>query len=461
VKVLKFGGTSMKDAAAWIRVLSIIKEAGPGTITVVSATSGTTNSLILAAETAKNGNLDAAKELSDNIRKKHIDILNNFFDLADTTAQTHVMDLCVNHVNKLADTLDNYLLGIHTLGELTAKSLDAVSSIGERLSSYLLAHCAEASGMNADWVDSAEILITDSDFGSANPDMKETTLRAKKLSHNVKEGLFTIMGGFYGSDGNGIITTLGRGGSDYSASIFGLITGAEAIEIWTDVSGMFTSDPRFIRHAFSIKELSFNEAAELAYFGAKVLHPATIQPAIEKNIPVYVKNTFEPLHPGTRIFSDADSDSPVRAIAFKKDITVLTIISSRMLLAWGFLAKVFSIFEKHEVSVDLVTTSEVSISMTVDKKANIDHVIKELSDIGTVKVYHNQALISLVGKDLLSSRGIAAMAFEALSEYPIRMISQGSSDINLSVVVENQHAVNAVQSLHDVFFPETETPENF
>lgn len=450
----------MKDAAAWLRVLSIVKESGVGTITVVSATSGTTNKLILAAETAKNGNLDTAYELCDGIRNKHIEILNAFFDLIDTPDQPHLLDVCVNHVNNLSDKLNHYLLGIHTLGELTPKSLDAVSSIGERLSSFLLAHCAEAYGMNAAWVDSAEVLITDSEFGSATPDMKETTSRARLLSHNVKEGRFTIMGGFYGSDKNGTITTLGRGGSDYSASIFGLVAGADAIEIWTDVSGMFTSDPRFIKQAFSIKELSFNEAAELAYFGAKVLHPATIQPAIEKNIPVYVKNTYEPQHPGTRIFSDADSDSPVRAIAFKKDITVLTIISSRMLLAWGFLAKVFSIFEKHEVSVDLVTTSEVSISMTVDKKANIDHVIEELSQIGTVKVYHNQALISLVGKDLLSSRGIAAMAFEALSEFPIRMISQGSSDINLSVVVENDHAINAVQALHDVFFPETKTPEN-
>ena len=456
MNVLKFGGTSMKDATAWQRVLSIIEKSGPGTVTVVSATSGTTNNLILSAETAKNGNLKAARELSEGIRTKHIDLIDAFFEEVQTSDGR---DNCVQHISNLINSLDNYLLGIHTLGELTPKSLDAVSSIGERLSSFLLAACAKASGMDAVWVDSADVMKTNSEFGNAVPDMKQIFERALIISHHINSGRYTIMGGFYGSDAQGVITTLGRGGSDYSASIIGLAVGAEAIEIWTDVSGMYTSDPRFIRHAFSIRELSFNEAAELAYFGAKVLHPATIQPAVEKNIPVYVKNTFEPDHPGTRIFSDAHSESPVRAIAFKKDITVITVISSRMLLAWGFLAKVFSIFEKHEVSVDLVTTSEVSISMTVDKKSNIDAVIKDLGEIGNVKVYQNQALISLVGKDLMSSRGIAALAFESLSAFPIRMISQGSSDINLSVVVENAQAIEAVQALHDAFFPDLETPE--
>jgi len=449
----------MKDASAWLGVLTIVKNAGPGTITVVSATSGTTNSLILSAETAKNGDLESARTLLSEIKQRHLGLIHDFFDQSEVVNPDASTEVCERHIASLMTLLDNYLLGIHTLGELTAKSLDAVCSIGERLSSFMLAECAKAIGMDAVWVDAAEVMKTDAQFGAATPDMASIFERAKILSHHAKTGKFSILGGFYGSDANGTITTLGRGGSDYSASIFGLATGADAIEIWTDVSGMFTSDPRFIRDTFSIKEISFNEAAELAYFGAKVLHPATIQPAVEKNIPVYVKNTFEPNHPGTRIFSDAQSESPVRAIAFKKDITVITVISSRMLLAWGFLAKVFSIFEKHKVSVDLVTTSEVSISMTVDKKVSLDAVIKDLSEVGTVKIYHDQALISLVGKDLLSSRGIAATAFESLATYPIRMISQGSSDINLSVVVENSHAIEAVQALHDAFFPNNHTPE--
>jgi len=448
----------MADAPAWKRVLDIVKATGPGTITVVSATSGTTNSLILAAETARNGSLREAKAISDEVRARHVKLITEFSELPGIT-NTELQD-CQIHINSILGVLDNYLLGIQTLGELSDKSMDAVSSIGERLSSFLLAECAGMMGMPSVWIDAAEVMKTSSEHGKAAPQMDEVFKRGKTIAHHASNGKFPVMGGFYGSDARGVITTLGRGGSDYSASIVGLVVDAEAIEIWTDVSGMYTSDPRFVDRAFSIKELSFHEAAELAYFGAKVLHPATIQPAVEKDIPVFVKNTFEPQHPGTRIFSDADSDSPVRAIAFKKDITVITVISSRMLLAWGFLAKVFAIFEKHQVSVDLVSTSEVSISMTVDRKARLDAIRKDLEDISSVKVYYNQALISLVGKNMMKSKGVAASAFEALSAYPIRMISQGSSDINLSVVVENEHAVAAVQSLHDTFFPNRPTPEN-
>ncbi|MCC5932956.1 MAG: lysine-sensitive aspartokinase 3 [Balneolales bacterium] len=459
MKVLKFGGTSMADAQAWKRVLDIAGASGAGTITVVSATSGTTNSLILAAETARTGSLKEAQRISAEIGDKHRKLISSFFALPEVTDRSG-SQTCEQHIAALISLLDNYLLGIHTLGELSPKSLDAVSSIGERLSSFLLAECAKAIGIPAVWIDAAEVMKTSSEYGKAAPDMDALFERARRVAHHSANGRYPIMGGFYGSDASGTITTLGRGGSDYSASLIGLALGASAIEIWTDVSGMYTSDPRFVPRAFSIKELSFSEAAELAYFGAKVLHPATIQPAVEKNIPVYVKNTFEPEHPGTRIFSDADADSPVRAIAFKKDITVITVISSRMLLAWGFLAKVFAIFEKHQVSVDLVSTSEVSISMTVDKKTRLDAVQKELEDIASVKIYHNQALISLVGKNMMQSKGVAAKAFDALAEFPIRMISQGSSDINLSVVVENEHAVEAVLALHDTFFPNLPSPVN-
>jgi aspartate kinase len=453
VKILKFGGTSMKDAEAWHRVLTIIRETGSGTVTVVSATSGTTSSLILAAETACNGDLSAAFEISDEVRERHTALIKDFFNIEAVRYNDNLINNGFDHILGLTSKLNNYLLGIHTLGELSPKSLDAVSATGEQLSSYLLSLCGQATGMDTTWVDAAQILRTDSTFGKAVPDMAAVNKQAAAMINLSEEGRFPIMGGFYGSDSSGTITTLGRGGSDYTASIIGLAMDAEAIEIWTDVSGMYSSDPRVIRHAFSIRELSFNEAAELAYFGAKVLHPATIQPAVEKNIPVYIKNSFEPAHPGTRIYSDVTSDSPVRAIAFKKDITVITVISSRMLLAWGFLARVFRIFEKHEVSVDLVTTSEVSISMTVDKKTKLDAVLKDIGEIGAVKVYEDQALISMVGKNLLAGKGIAARAFEALSSYPVRMISQGSSDTNLSVVVENSHANEAVQALHDAFFP--------
>lgn len=448
----------MANAASWKQILDIIKATGPGTITVVSATSGTTNSLILAAETARNGDLDAARAIAEELKEKHISLINSFFEQQEADAHTEGVDSCLAHINRMTETLQHYLLGIYTLGELSDKSMDAISSIGEQLSSFLLSECAKGLDIPAVWIDAAEIMKTTPDFGGATPEMKEVSERSRRIAHYSKEGKFPIMGGFYGSNAQGVITTLGRGGSDYTASIIGLCADAEAIEIWTDVSGMYTSDPRFVKHVQSISELSFDEAAELAYFGAKVLHPATIQPAVEKNIPVYVKNTFEPQHPGTRIFSDVRSETPVRAIAFKKDITVITVISSRMLLAWGFLAKVFAIFEKHEVSVDLVSTSEVSISVTVDSKTSLDAIQADLEAIAKVNVYYNQTLISLVGKKLMQSKGVAARAFDALADVPIRMISQGSSDINLSVVVENDAAVTAVQSLHDAFFESSKQP---
>ncbi len=447
----------MRDAAAWHNVLSIVNASDEPVIVVVSATSGTTNQLLRCSELARDGHLKEARSVKDDIHTKHVQIVQDFADEFAQQNQDQLKKVCGEHIESLIQKLDDYLLGIHTLGELTPKSTDAISSIGERLSSFMLAQCAGSLGMPAVWVDSADVMKTNSDHGQATPDMDAIHKAATLIKYPVEQGRTPILGGFYGSDSNGVITTLGRGGSDFSASLFGLAAGAASIEIWTDVSGMFTSDPRFVKHAFSIRELSFNEAAELAYFGAKVLHPSTIQPAVEKNIPVFVKNTFEPNHPGTRIYSDVSTSSPVRAIAFKKDITVITIISSRMLLAYGFLKRVFEIFEKHEVSVDLVSTSEVSISMTVDKKTRITSVVKELEEIGTVNVYYDQALISLVGRDMMKTKGVAAQAFSALAEFPIRMISQGSSDSNLSVVVENDEAIDAVQSLHDTFFPVHET----
>jgi len=260
------------------------------------------------------------------------------------------------------------------------------------------------------------------------------------------------MGGFYGSSLQGELTTLGRGGSDFTASLVGLAIGADDIEIWTDVSGMYTCDPRMVPTATPIPEISFNEAAELAYFGAKVLHPATIQPAVEKNIPVWIKNTFKPTDHGTKIYAGAPLDGVFRALAFKKDITIITINSTRMLLAYGFLAKVFSIFEKHKVSVDLVTTSEVSVSMSVDTKDNLDPIIEELMQIGHVHVNVKLALVSVVGQNFLNSTGVAARIFNKVSNYPIKLISQGSSDINLSFVVDNDHLTYIVKDLHKEFF---------
>lgn len=451
MKVLKFGGTSMADEHTWIQILNIINNSGEAVI-VVSATSKTTNSLLEAAALAKAGKYEAAVEISRMLREKHNKILSNFLEKYGKQDQQRIQKEGEEWIANQLKVLDHYLLGISTLSELSLRSVDTISSIGERLSSYMLALCGQSIGMKTMHVYAPEIMHTNDDYGQALPDFAAINKNVSILHDHIGKGFTPIMGGFFGQNPEGEITTLGRGGSDYTASIIGAAMSAGEIEIWTDVSGMYTSDPRFINGTRNIPEITFKEAAELAYFGAKILHPATIQPAVEKNIPVFVKNTFEPDHYGTRISSKADIEGDVRAIAFKRNITIITVSSSRMLMAYGFLAGVFATFEKHAVSVDLVTTSEVSISMSVDTDKNLDLVMEDLKQFGDVKVTRDQSLICLVGHDFLTSKGVAYKVFSSVKDIPVRMISQGSSDINLSLVVNNEYVENAVQKLHDVFF---------
>jgi aspartate kinase len=448
MKVMKFGGTSVADAKAWKQVYSIISKE-KDVVIVVSATTKTTNDLLSASDLAKNGNLTEAMNVSERILKRHTQIVD---ELMNKTDHPVLFEQCIAWIYEHVDLLNNYLLGIHTLRELTPRSLDVISSIGERMSSYLIAKIGPLYDVQSVHIDSRDVIITTPDFGKALPIQKEINNRISVVKHHLENEHTPIMGGFYGSSLQGELTTLGRGGSDFTASLVGLAIGADDIEIWTDVSGMYTCDPRMVPTATPIPEISFNEAAELAYFGAKVLHPATIQPAVEKNIPVWIKNTFKPTDHGTKIYAGAPLDGVFRALAFKKDITIITINSTRMLLAYGFLAKVFSIFEKHKVSVDLVTTSEVSVSMSVDTKDNLDPIIEELMQIGHVHVNVKLALVSVVGQNFLNSTGVAARIFNKVSNYPIKLISQGSSDINLSFVVDNDHLTYIVKDLHKEFF---------
>lgn len=442
----------MADHSAWKQVLDIVsKTSNP--ILVVSATSGTTNGLLKSSQLAISGDLAAALAIADEIADKHRSLFQAF--LSEYSKQGALQDRIpldgLAHIERLMTLHKNYLTGIHTLGELTDRSLDAIASIGERLSSYLIHLCAQSIGINVTYIDAADVIKTDSRFTQAKPDIAAITEKAVVLKQAVKNASIPVMGGFYGSDTNGVTTTLGRGGSDFTASLVGLAVGADTIGIYTDVSGMYTSDPRFIKNTQSIPNISFGEAAELAYFGAKVLHPATIQPAVERNIPVLVKNTFEPEHPGTTIQLDAPYSGKIRAIAFKKSIQVITVHSTSMLLAHGFIAKVFTVFEQHQVSVDLVSTSEVSISITVDSPKNTEAVVEDLKKFAQVSVRSDQALICLVGQDLIDAKGLMKRAFTALEDIPVHMISQGSSDLNMSIVIDNDDVIRAVQVLHDTF----------
>ena len=442
----------MADHSAWKQVLDIVSKTSKP-ILVVSATSGTTNGLLKSSQLAISGDLAAALAIADEIAEKHRSLFQTF--LSEYSKQGALQDRILldglAHIERLMTRHKNYLTGIHTLGELTDRSLDAIASIGERLSSYLIYLCAQSVGINATYIDAVDVIKTDSRFTQAKPDIAGITSKASVLTQAVKNASIPVMGGFYGSDTNGVTTTLGRGGSDFTASLVGLAIGADTIGIYTDVSGMYTSDPRFIKNTQSIPNISFGEAAELAYFGAKVLHPATIQPAVERNIPVLVKNTFEPEHPGTTIQLDAPYSGKIRAIAFKKSIQVITVHSTSMLLAHGFIARVFTVFEQHQVSVDLVSTSEVSISITVDSPKNTDAVVEDLKKFAQVSVRSDQALICLVGQDLIDAKGLMKRAFTALEDIPVHMISQGSSDLNMSIVIDNDDVIRAVQVLHDTF----------
>jgi aspartate kinase len=311
-------------------------------------------------------------------------------------------------------------------------------------------------------VDSRNILVTDSNYMQAVPQYDETNERLKtKVQPLLDESQVPVMGGFIGASRAGITTTIGRGGSDFSAAIVGAGLGAERIEIWTDVDGILTTDPRICPDARRIKVIGFDEAAELAYFGAKVLHPATVLPAIQKNIPVYVLNSLNPSCEGTRITRHAPQGQNIfKAIAAKKHITIIQVAAPRMLLAHGFLRAIFEAFDRHKVAVDVVSTSEVSVSLTVDSNHSIPALAADLSKLADVKYEGRKAIVCLVGENLREKPGIAALVFRELADKKIRMISQGASEINLTFVIEEDEVPDVIQRLHKTFFAQLD-PEVF
>jgi aspartate kinase len=383
-------------------------------------------------------------------------------DLRDFHSREARQVVPLSHRAELDRTLDDHfqemtelVKGIAVLGELTSRSIDAISSYGERLSSYIVALAFEHFGLPAVHVDSRRLIVTDHRHTQAAPLFPETYRRLAEILPPLAEEKVVVMGGFIASTEEGVTTTLGRGGSDFTASIVGAGVGAKEIQIWTDVDGMLTADPTILPGGHRVKTISFAEAAELAYFGAKVLHPSTVIPAIERNIPVLILNSRRPDVAGTRIVAEAvHCTNVVKSIACKRKITLVNIHSTRMLMAHGFLHRIFEIFDRHETSVDMVATSEVSVSLTIDNTAQTQRICQELSEFSSVEMEPDQAIVCLVGENIRYTPGVAARVFDALRDLNIRMISQGASLLNLSIVVAEKDLRQAVEALHTEFFSE-------
>jgi len=450
VIVCKFGGTSVADAAAIGRVIEIIDtKRSLQPVVVVSALGGATNMLLDIANKAANGELLTALQLVEQLRDRH---LREATTLLQGSAEAD--DLAVD-IGATFDELAHLAEAFKTLGYLTPRSLDAVAAIGELLSSQIVAAAFRQRGYPAVFVDARDVMRTNDFFMKAEPDVDGIRQASQeKLVPLLQQGRIPVMGGFVGATASRVTTTLGRGGSDYSASLIGAAIDATAIEIWTDVDGMLTADPRVIPAAQLIERISFDEAAELAAFGAKVLHPATIAPAVQRGIPVYVFNSRNPGAKGTMIAFDAPR-LPVRAIAGKRATTMVKLRSSRMLLAPGFLRRVFEVFETHRTSVDVVTTSEVSVSVTLDDASNLAAILQDLAAFGDVSVSPRAGLLAIVGAGISDSGHAMAKAVAALGDIPVHMASLSATGINFTLVIDDEHVVPAMQRLHATFF---ETP---
>ncbi len=447
--VMKYGGSSVEDARSMRTVIQIIRrEQARKPIVVLSAIAGATNALLQAAQTAKGGNLDEAILVLNNLLDRHVTLMENLIDDRPTVQQ---LILSLKH---RFEELRNLCRGIAILGELTNRSLDAIVSVGELLSSHILSEALRTQNLPVKLVDARTFMITDSQFAAAVPQFDIIHAKAKEiLEPLVSSGIIVVTQGFIAANRQGITTTLGRGGSDYSASIIGAALGAEEIQIWTDVDGVLTADPRIAPAAQKLRMISFREAAELAYFGAKVLHPSTILPAVKKDIPVVVLNSKRPENTGTRIVSTPPKTNiAVKSIACKRGITVVNVQSLRMLMAYGFLESIFSVFNKHQTPVDLVSTSEVAVSLTIDNTSTLENIVAELSAFAEVSVLENQGIICIVGDQMRSTAGVAANIFQAMREINLVMISQGSSEINLSLVIDESRIDEAVRRLHKQFF---------
>ena len=445
--VCKFGGTSVADAPAIVRLVEIVRErAAERPVVVVSALAGVTDALLGLAALAHAGDGAALRTALANLARRH-----------EVTARE-----LPGGGAAIAGILDE-LRGCGAALEgalgrmLRAGELDTLAGIGELCSSRLVAAAMVAGGLPATWVDIRPIMVTDDRFGRATPVGPLLTARAREcLAALCEAGRIPVTQGFIGATAEGVPTTLGRGGSDFTAALLGAALPARRVEIWTDVNGLMTADPRIVPEARTLRAASYEEAAELATFGAKVLHPATALPLVRAGIPIVVLNSLRPEEPGTTIGPSAElerlGDSPIRSISWKRGITVVNVRAPRMLGAYGFLRAMFEIFERHEVVVDVLASGEVSVSLTVEDRTRLAPVVRELGELGEVWVEEARAIVAVVGIGLRHTPGLASRIFRAVQPANVEVISQGASAINMTFVVREEDGPGVVRRLHAEFF---------
>jgi aspartate kinase len=450
--VMKFGGTSVEDTAAMERLVGIVRERlEQRPVVVVSALRGVTDALLRSVRYATDGDPEAGMASLSPELERHVSIAADLLDGRERAALDRAVADARDEIEKLLR-----IVRAHPGTRLPLQ--DEIVAYGERLSSALAAAVLRGSGVEANMVDARRCILTTDEHGAGVPIAAPTREQTRvELVPLIERGYVPVLGGFIAAAESGATTTLGRGGSDYSAAVFGAALDATEIQIWTDVTGFLTADPRVVPEARPLARLSYAEAAELAFFGAKVLHPKTIQPAVETGIPVRICNSRHPELPGTLINGEPRHDGPgVKAIAHKPGVTLLQVTSTRMLGAYGFLRALFEIFDRFSTAVDVVATSEVSVSLSLNDIRRLEPIVQEVQQLGNVRVSHGNAIVCVVGDGIGDTPGIAARVFGTVADVNVVLISQGASSINLTFVVAEQEVHRAVRRLHATFFPNNE-----
>lgn len=446
--VMKFGGTSVADARAITALGTAVTHAvADRPLVVVSALAGVTDTLLRLAQAAEQGDAEATAQGCEALRARHTALAS---DLG-------VVDLVARPLGVQLDALQATLADVPASASIGSRDAwrDAVVGTGELLSSVVVSAALEQRGLRTMWVDARTVVRTDARHGAAIPDQVAIrALAALRLAPLLAAGHLPVTQGFIGATITGVPTVLGRGGSDFSAALLGAALDATRVEIWTDVSGLMTADPRIVPEALVLGEATYDESAELAAFGAKVLHPATQLPLVEADIPIVIRNTFAPDAPGTRIIAETDDDAtrPVRSISFKRGIAVMQVRAARMLGAFGFLRQIFEVFERHEIVVDVLATSEVSVSLTVDPSPRLEAVMRDLASIGEVTLRDGRGVVAVVGRGIRDTPGIAARVYQAIADVNVEMISLGASASNLTFIVREEDGPRVVRALHRAFF---------